>query len=64
MTDIEIIPTPRVMLSITDAAQCLSVGRSTMYELISSGVIETVHIGRLRARARRLPERLRRAVPP
>lgn len=37
MTDIEIIPTPRVMLSITDAARCLSVGRSTMYELINSG---------------------------
>ena len=48
MTDIEIIPTPRVMLSITDAARCLSVGRSTMYELINSGAIETVHIGRLR----------------
>jgi len=38
MTDIEIIPTPRIMLSITDAARCLSVGRSTMYELINSGV--------------------------
>ena len=48
MSDIEIIPTPRVMLSITDAARCLSVGRSTMYELINSGAIETVHIGRLR----------------
>jgi len=48
MTDIEIIPTPRVMLSITDAARCLSVGRSTMYELINSGAIETIHIGRLR----------------
>ena len=47
MTDIETIPPPRVMLSITDAARCLSVGRSTMYELINSGAIETVHIGRL-----------------
>ena len=47
MSDIEIIRTPRVMLSITDAARCLSVGRSTMYELINSGAIETVHIGRL-----------------
>lgn len=47
MTDIEIIQTPRVMLSVADAAGCLSVGRSTMYELIRSGEIESVHIGRL-----------------
>lgn len=48
MSDIEIIPTPRVMLSVTEAAQCLSIGRTTMYELIHSAAIETVHIGRLR----------------
>ena len=48
MSDIEIIPTPRVMLSVAEAAQCLSIGRTTMYELIHSGAIETVHIGRLR----------------
>ncbi|MDO8106400.1 helix-turn-helix domain-containing protein [Isoptericola sp. b441] len=48
MSDIEIIETPRVMLSVTDAAACLSIGRTTMYELIHSGAIETVHIGRLR----------------
>lgn len=48
MSDIEIIQTPRVMLSVAEAAKCLSVGRSTMYELIHSGDIETVHIGRLR----------------
>jgi excisionase family DNA binding protein len=47
MTDIEIIQTPRVMLSVADAARCLSVGRSTMYELIRSGEIKSVHIGRL-----------------
>ncbi|EYR62443.1 excisionase [Actinotalea ferrariae CF5-4] len=48
MSEIEIIPTPRVMLSVTEAAQCLSIGRTTMYELIHSGAIETVHIGKLR----------------
>lgn len=47
MTDIEIIQTPRVMLSVAEAATCLSVGRSTMYQLIHSGEIESVHIGRL-----------------
>jgi excisionase family DNA binding protein len=32
----------------TKAAKCLSIGGSTLYELIHSGEIETVHIGRLR----------------
>lgn len=35
------------MLSITDAARSLAVGRGVMYELINSGEIESVHIGRL-----------------
>ena len=47
MSDIEVIQAPRVMLSLDQAAKCLSVGRSTMYELINSGEIESVHIGRL-----------------
>lgn len=47
MSDIEIIQAPRVMLSVAEAAKCLSVGRTTMYELIHSGAIESVHIGRL-----------------
>jgi excisionase family DNA binding protein len=47
MSDIEVIRAPRVMLSVAEAAKCLSVGRSTMYELINGGEIESVHIGRL-----------------
>ena len=47
MSDIEVIQAPRVMLSLDQAAKCLSVGRSTMYELMNSGEIESVHIGRL-----------------
>ncbi|WP_159807540.1 helix-turn-helix domain-containing protein [Cellulomonas citrea] len=47
MSDIEIIQTPRVMLNVVEVAKRLSVGRSTMYELIPSGEIESVHIGRL-----------------
>lgn len=35
-----------------DAAQRLSVGRSTLYELMRSGELESIHIGR----ARRIPE--------
>ena len=37
-----------VMLTIAEAAQRLSIGRSMLYELMASGAIESVHIGRLR----------------
>ena len=40
--------TPRVMLTIPEAAARLSVGRSTIYLLLAQGAIESVHIGRLR----------------
>ena len=46
--EVEIIQAPRVMLTVTEAAKCLSVGSSTFYQLILSGDIETVNIGRLR----------------
>ena len=38
----------RVMLTIPEAAKSLSIGRSTIYELLDRGAIESVHIGRLR----------------
>jgi excisionase family DNA binding protein len=38
----------QVMLTIPEAAQRLSIGRSMLYELMASGAIESVHIGRLR----------------
>lgn len=38
--------TPELLLKITDAADVLSIGRSTVYELIAAGRLETVHIGR------------------
>jgi len=34
------------LLKVTDAAALLSVGRTTVYELIAAGELETVHIGR------------------
>ncbi|CAN5133758.1 hypothetical protein BH11ACT1_BH11ACT1_08540 [soil metagenome] len=37
-----------VMLTIAEAAQRLSIERSMLYELVASGTIESVHIGRLR----------------
>jgi|GEM_PF-366003 len=39
---------PRSLLSVEEAAEALGVSRSTMYEVIKSGEIETVKIGRLR----------------
>ena len=37
---------PGRLLTIPDAARVLSIGRSTLYELIADGRIEVVHIGR------------------
>jgi len=37
---------PRRLLTILDVAYVLAVGRTTVYELIGAGRLETVHIGR------------------
>jgi len=37
-----------LLLTVEDAAQRLSIGRTTMYSLISAGAIQSVTIGRLR----------------
>ncbi|GAA3804066.1 helix-turn-helix domain-containing protein [Cellulomonas soli] len=39
---------PDATAEATSAAQRLSIGRSLLYELMASGAIESVHIGRLR----------------
>ena len=39
------------LLTVRQAAQVLGIGRSTLYELIATGALETVAIGR----ARRVP---------
>ncbi|MCK9922633.1 helix-turn-helix domain-containing protein [Frankia sp. AgPm24] len=41
----------KLLLTPTEAADLLGVSRSTVYELMGSGDIESVHIGR----ARRIP---------
>ena len=43
----EAIPA-RMLLTVEQAASLLGVGRTTMFALIRSGDVETVHIGRLR----------------
>jgi excisionase family DNA binding protein len=42
---------PKLLLTAEDAAEVLSVGRSTVYELIRLGVLDSVKIGK----ARRVP---------
>ena len=37
---------PAQLLTIPEAARVLGIGRSTVYELIGAGGLETVHIGR------------------
>ena len=38
----------RLLLSVEEAAERLGVGRSLMYELISSGQVASIRVGRLR----------------
>jgi excisionase family DNA binding protein len=40
--------TERMLLTVEEAAERLGVGRSTMYQLISAGLVDTIGIGRLR----------------
>jgi excisionase family DNA binding protein len=37
----------RVLLSVVEAARRLGIGRSLMYELLGSGEVRSIHIGRL-----------------
>jgi excisionase family DNA binding protein len=36
----------RLLLTVADAAVVLAIGRTTLYELIATGQLATVHIGR------------------
>ena len=40
-------PDKRLLLSVVEAAERLGIGRTLMYELLGSGQIESVHVGRL-----------------
>jgi excisionase family DNA binding protein len=41
-------PATRLLLTVEEAAEVLCVGRSLMYELISTGAVASVQVGRLR----------------
>ncbi len=40
--------TDPILLTPTEAARALGIGRSKLYELLQEGVLESVHIGRCR----------------
>jgi excisionase family DNA binding protein len=46
--DIERTSAAVLLLTVEEAAQRLSIGRTTMYSLVSTGAIKSVTIGRLR----------------
>jgi len=37
----------QLLLSVVEAAERLGIGRTLMYELLTSGQIESLHVGRL-----------------
>lgn len=46
--DIEQTETPRLLLTIPQAAARLGIGRTLCYELIAAGALHSVQVGRLR----------------
>lgn len=48
MTDANAPDPTRLLLTVPEAARRLGIGRTLMYELISTGQIASVHVGRLR----------------
>ena len=48
MTTTDIVRPVRLMLTVEEAAECLGIGRTLMYALITAGDVESVRIGRLR----------------
>ena len=41
-------PDQRLLLTVSEAAQRLGIGRSLLYELLTEGKIESIHVRRLR----------------
>lgn len=48
MTTSYMIRPTRLVLTVEEAAECLGIGRTLMYALITGGQVESVRIGRLR----------------
>jgi excisionase family DNA binding protein len=39
---------PRLLLTVSEAARRLGIGRSLLYELMANDEVESIHVGRLR----------------
>ena len=48
MTTADMSRPVRLVLTVEEAAECLGIGRTLMYALITTGEVESVRIGRLR----------------
>jgi excisionase family DNA binding protein len=48
VVDVTLRTSDRMLLTVEEAAERLGIGRSTMYALITSGEIDSIHVGRLR----------------
>jgi len=48
MTTTDMTRPVRLVLTVEEAAECLGIGRTLMYALITAGEVESVRIGRLR----------------
>lgn len=46
LVKIDVQPDERLAVTVPEAARRIGIGRTLMYDLIASGAIETVHIGR------------------
>lgn len=44
---VQFSPPTRLLLSVREAAAWLGIGRTLMYELLGSGAVESLHVGRL-----------------
>lgn len=45
---VAVVAKPRVLLTVAEAAEQLGIGRTTAWNLVRSGELESVRIGRLR----------------
>ena len=48
IVDITLRADDRLLLPVDEAARRLSIGRSLLYELLATGEIHSIHVGRLR----------------
>jgi len=48
VVSLTLLPDERLLLTVVEAARRLEISRSRFYELLASGEIDSIHVGRLR----------------